>query len=305
MRFLFSVAVLVCVIQSSIIAQDLIIAINNDSIKCRIESIDADSSVYFKPKLKYDLYKEYLTREYYSKIVFDYYTKLKRSNNPGSSLGIISAGVHFPQIGSNPIIGKFFENEELLNDLSSGVSFSSSFQKFLNSIELPGNVSMGVSFGYFKKEVIASNIQLVYDLGSMAVFRNKIDPTDPNFNSVDVDLERQVNTLSLLISYNTPFEYSTYLTAKPGFLMSTYSGYVDNSPFNSRTLMFNMGISIQQKIADVRNKVSLFLVVEPFISATKTARINYLKATYYTPIKYYKTQYDNGYSVGLLLKYFY
>jgi hypothetical protein len=284
MKYFFYSIFLFYLSQSEIFAQDLLIVNKKDSIPCRIKNIDGDSSVYYKAIYKYDHYLGYLKRDYYSEIIIDYYTNLKRYYNPNNGLGFVGIGMQFTHIPLNPILDIFIDNENLLNDLSNGYSFSLSFQKFYNPIATYfgstrsyTNLSVGLSFGYYSQ---------------------KADSSSTN------NLKRQVKMFSLLISYNTKFKYTTYITFKPGLMFNTYSGYY-NIPVKSRSTIFNIGIGISQKLFDITKKFALFLTTDQYLFAVKSGKIDYERLNYNNRIFYNNWQYDYGFSVGFALKYFY
>ena len=291
MKLVFSLFLLVFIFKPLIRAQDLIIADNNDSILCRITKIDEDSAVYFKTQRKYKPYNGYLKREYYNGIVKDYYTDLKREQNPGKSLYFISFGAHYTLMTANPVIDMVVQDERLKTELSGGISWSISVQKFSNPLNSlgrssgpAGNMSYGFSFESFSRSAASDNLDSV-DL--------------PEF-----DIQKQMKTFTALLSYNTEYRYSTYLVLKPGIRFNHFRGHYNNLFLKSQSMSFVLGMSIHQKILEIRDHLSLFLHIDPFLHTTKSGKIEYDEWSYVNNVYYNNVLAGFGFSAGLSLRCF-
>ena len=284
MRFFLSITAILLIFQINVKAQDLLV-IKGDSIAVKIISFDSDSSVHYKTyRSRTELYNGYLKKDYYTHVTYDYYSNKKRANNPDNGLGFFNLGTQFTYLPLNPIVDVVIVEKDILQELATGTFFSLSYQSFINpkseylyNKQLKTKFCFGFDLSYFKSKAL--------------------------FETNGSDLSRHILSTSLLISYHTQNNYTTYFTVKPTLMYNKYIGQYDELPLLSKSVVQSIGIGVDQKIINLSNKISLFLTADAYFLRIKSGRLGYKRISMETYVNYFEPQKDYGFSAGLALRY--
>lgn len=232
-------------------AQDLIVTNIGDSLACKILSLSADSLVEYKYLGQEDPYAGVLLRKYYTSIIPDYFTDMRRAINPISSLGWMEFSFTPLHTSSKQVfLETLYKSNKLFDGLSKGTGFSLGYHSFINGninrLKKSGRTGLAIGFTLSHYRSVFNGVFIKgVDYDKSFFFPRSIIIRDTN---VDTHIRKSSINIAPTFSYTLGKKLPTMVSISPGLQFLKYKNDFDNNVYYLSALNTFTGLSIKQSI---------------------------------------------------------